>query len=944
MIQKIIKRIGSSVIAALIIIMVIPNVGAQELRPNENQSMILSDTYDYSDYILKTSATDYAGMELCISNEKVKAVDGAKIDLQPDGALLWKNGEGELSFQIEVQSDALYNFKMEFKSVDVGTDYALGIKIDSKYPFAGSEKIVFNRLWENNISEYRYDSQGNQISPEQVEVSDYISSLAKDNTGVATEPYKFHLTEGVHTVSVVSPLQSISIKAIKFIAIEEALSYEKVFEKNLDRTTNADIIYIEGENAILKSDSSLIPKSDNSNAGMSPSSAISTKLNYIGGTSWNKPNQTITWNFKVEKSGYYYFVARYRQSDVINAESWRKLYIDGKIPFKEANSLRFAYSPSWNNYTFGGKDPYYFYLSEGNHTLTLEVTLGSLAEYYNRLSKIVQILGDEYINIVKITGAQPDLNLDYELFTQIPTLKKNFEICKNELKKFAEDLQNFTGERGNQYISAVNNMSRVVDKMLDNPYMAHQYVEDYYNSYASVSSWLYDMKSMPLCIDVMQLVPFGKQYNDTGKGFFKKIGFTVKRLVSSFTKNYTIEKTESETNLKLWVNWGRDQASVLDALVRDSFTQKTGVNVDIKITNASYVNGILSGNCPDLALYMSRTEPLNLGMRGALCDLRQFSDVDEVLSRFNKDADVPYRLGNKLYALPDSQSFFLMFYRSDILENLGLSVPKTWDEFTYTAAIIQRNNMSVYVPYTMISDSTTVNSGIGSLNLYPTLMLQNNLALYNEEKSATNITSPQAINVFDNWTKMYTDYGYLKEADFYNRLRVGIMPLGIAPYTLYMTLYNAAPEIAGRWSIALVPGTTGGNDSVAGAGTGCAILNKSKHKEEAWEFLKWWTSAEIQTKYSRNIESILGMLGRPQTATVDALTSLAWDKNDLSIILEQWSKVVEQPEVPGGYYLSRALDQAFWSVLNDKVTAKDAIVKWSDVANGEIARKIKEYS
>lgn len=944
MIRKIIKRAASFVIAALIIIMGIPAIGAQELNTDEYQPKLLSGVPEYSDYISNASVADYSGTELYVPNEKIKAVNGAEIDLQSDGSLLWKNGEGEISFQIEVKSDALYNFNLEFKSVDVGTDYVLGIRIDGKYPFVGSEKIIFNRMWENSISEYRYDSYGNQISPEQVEVSDYIISSAKDSTGIVTEPYKFHFTEGVHTVSVVAPSQSVSIKTFKFVAVDEILSYEEVSEKYSDKTTEADIIYIEGENAVLKSDSSLIPKSDNSNAGMSPSAATSTKLNYIGGTSWNKPYQTITWNFKVKCSGYYHFAVRYRQSDVINAESWRKLYIDGKIPFKEAEALRFSYSPSWKHYIFGGENPYYFYLSEGSHTLTLEVTLGDMAEYYNRLSKIVQILGDEYINIVKITGAQPDLNLDYELFTQIPSLQNNFKICKNELEKFAKDLQSFTGERGSQYISAVNNMNRVVAKMLDSPYMAHQYVEDYYNSYASLSSWLYDMKSMPLCIDVMQLVPFGESYNDTGKGLFKKIGFTLKRLAASFVKRYSIDKTETDTELKLWVNWGRDQASVLDALVRDSFTQKTGVNVDIKITNASYVNGILSGNYPDVTLYMSRTEPLNLGMRGALCDLRQFPDVDEVLTRFNKGADIPYRLGDKLYALPDTQSFYLMFYRSDVLENLGLSVPETWDEFIYTASIIQRNNMSVYVPYTMISDSTTVNAGIGSLNLYPTLMVQNGLSLYNEEKNATNITSPKAINVFDNWTKMYTDYGYLKEADFYNRLRVGIMPLGIAPYTLYMTLYSAAPEIAGRWSVATVPGTTGGNDSVAGAGTGCAIINKTKHKEEAWEFLKWWTSAEIQTKYSRNIESVLGMLGRPQTSTVNALTSLAWDKRDLNIILEQWSKVVEQPEVPGGYYLSRALDQAFWSVLNDNVAAKDAVVKWADVADGEIARKIKEYS
>lgn len=170
------------------------------------------------------------------------------------------------------------------------------------------------------------------------------------------------------------------------------------------------------------------------------------------------------------------------------------------------------------------------------------------------------------------------------------------------------------------------------------------------------------------------------------------------------------------------------------------------------------------------------------------------------------------------------------------------------------------------------------------------------------------------------------------------------MPLGISTYTTYLTLYSAAPEIKGRWSIASVPGTAGGNDSVAGGGTGCSIIEKSKNKKEAWEFLKWWTAADTQTRYSNNVESLIGMLGRQATATVGALEKMAWDSEDLEKILTQWAKVKEVPEVPGSYYLGRALDQAYWSVLNDGVNAKDAIVKWSKAADSEITRKIQEYS
>ena len=86
------------------------------------------------------------------------------------------------------------------------------------------------------------------------------------------------------------------------------------------------------------------------------------------------------------------------------------------------------------------------------------------------------------------------------------------------------------------------------------------------------------------------------------------------------------------------------------------------------------------------------------------------------------------------------------------------------------------------------------------------------------------------------------------------------------------------------------------------------------------------------------------MLGRVSTANVEAFKSLSWNPNDLDKLLNQWEKVSELPELPGSYYLTRAVDQAYWSVINDGYNPKDAITEWSQVADNEIARKIKEYS
>lgn len=907
----------------------------------------------YNDYI--TANSDFAPSDNSIVLSASDAVIAEKGDITKSNdtngknALVFKNGTGTASWKFKVSKSAYYNIAIVYSSLATGVDYSFGIKLNGKTPFVEARELLFPRMWENAVAEFKTDTIGNQLAPEQKEIGGYAKNFAKSSTGVTVEPYRFYLKAGENTLTLVGPEQSVAVAEVILIAPEKPLSYSELsasYDKNAK--TDAKTIVIEGEKAYLKSSSKLIPKSDNSDAGMSPNDVMYTKMNYIGGTSWQEAGQYLEWKFSVEKSGYYSLGFRYRQSDVINAESWRWLKIDGKTPFSEAMGMRFPYCASWEFFEYGdGVNPYYVWLDAGEHTLSMEVTMGDMSNYYYRLSEIVEKLGDKYIEIVKITGATPDINLDYELFNQIADLNETFTDCYNKLNNLAKDLKSFTGKRSSQYIAAINNMARVLNTMVESPYIAHQYVTDYYTNYSSLSSWLNDMKNMPLYLDTIQFAPKGADFVNKDAGFFKKIFYTIERLVVSFTDDYVNAvkvKESGNKSLTLWVNWGRDQATALDTLVREDFTNKTGISVNVRITNASLINGILSGNFPDMSLHMMRTEPVNLGIRGALVDLNEMPDINEVLERFQSNSATPYGYNGRLYAIPDTQNFQMMFYRTDIFENLGLTVPETWDEFLYTAAIIQRNNMNVYIPYTQIAAATTVSSGIGSLNLYPTLMGQRGLSLYNDELNATALSTIEATSVFDYWTDLYTEFDFQKEADFYNRFRVGVMPLGISPYSTYITLYSAAPEIKGRWAVACVPGTKGGNNSVAGAGTGCAIIKKSPNRKEAWEFLKWWTSAEAQTRYSNNVESLIGMLGRQQTATVDALKGLAWDNRDLKVILEQWSRVKEVPEIPGSYYFSRALDQAFWSVINDGTNARDAVSKWSQVADAEIERKIKEYS
>ena len=935
--MNIMKRLTISIMAIALSVCIISTVSFPVLAQNgsEPETTFVNTEVDFKD--IEISATNYIDNTTDNSNTT---------DKYGSTAFLWESGKGTLSYEVEVSTTAVYNLMLTYATLKGnGMDIEIGITVDGKLPFDGADSVHFSRIWQNAVTEWKKTDKGDDITPEQVEYEGVITSLAMDDTGVKVDPYEFELSKGKHIIQITACGEPFVFIGLTLKAPEVIKNYKEIApnENELKSTENAKSIIIEGENAIMKTSASILPKYDNTNVAMSPSSATSVRLNYLGG-GWSSANSQVSWEFEAKTSGYYKIGFHFRQSEVINGVSYRWLKIDGKTPFAEAKRISFPYDSGWQfNYLSDGEEPCYVYLEKGKHTLTMLATLGDIASYYERLSKITASLGDEYTKIVWITGDTPDAGRDYELFNAIPDFEKTLEANKKALDELADDMQKLTGKKSSQYIASMRNMARVLRLMLERPYIAHQYLSDYYSNYCTVTAWLNEMAKMPLSIDQIQLTPANNEFDEKHTNIFEDLGFTLKRFLYSFTASYEIKKETNDKSIRLWVNWGRDQTQALQNLVSESFTAEKGIDVKVEMVNATLIQGVMSGNAPDVCIQQARTTPVNLGIRNALYDLKQFSDYEDVLKRFQKGAEIPYCYDGKCYALPDTQTFFSMFYRTDVLKELELEVPKTWDEFIQASIVIQRKNMQAYIPYTKIVGSNTVNVGIGNLNLYPTLLMQNGLSIYDKDHTAAAMNNPEAIKVFEEWIELYTDYKFLKEADFYNRFRAGTVPLGIASYSTYLTISQTAPEIEDKWDIAPVPAIDGKNGSIAGGGTGCAILSASEHKEEAWEFLKWWTSAKTQERYSKNVESILGVVARVATSNIEAFSNLSWKPEAKEKLLHQWESVTEVPEIPGSYYVARALDQAFWQVVNDESNSVDAVNEWNEIANYEIERKIKEY-
>ncbi len=855
-----------------------------------------------------------------------------------------------INFTIDVDEDALYTIGMSYKVHDSKTDnLKIGLKIDGKYPFEQASSLEFPRMWCDEEEQNQTDGAGNEYAAKQVIYDDYFFNVVNDFSSEKGKELYVHLTKGVHTITIISEKETFDIKYFTFGATKTLDSYRNPTDEQLDY--KGEPIIIEGEDAEIKSSYFLVGKSDTSTVDVTPHDAERNVINFIGGGNWKTVGETLVWETPNLEEGYYQLGFSYRQNAIIGGKTYRTLKIDGEVPFLEALEVGFTYGDEWQQSFFANEmgEPYLIYFSEGSHQISLTVTAGEISSVRTKLTDAVSKLGDLYIDITMITGENVDTYRDYALFNQIPNLEKRIEEIIDLLTESKNLLNKITGQKSGSHQAVLTNMLETLNQMLNNKFEAHRYKSSYYTNYCSVSSVLQELRNMPLDLDKLVLAPAGCEKVTEQSGFFTQLWFSVKRFFFSFIRDYNaLSSSTDDDSIVVWVNWGRDQAQVLTSLIDRHFTPQNGIDVEVQLVNASMVQAILSGNGPDCFLQHARSEPVNLAMRGALYDLSHFDDCDEVLTRFQNGAELPYRYKNGLYALPDTQTFFMMFYRKDILQEFGLEVPKTWDEFTEAAKVLMRHNMTVWLPNNVATDTAQVNVGVGSNNIFPSLLLQNDLALYSEGGKSTNLMSSDVMEIFGSWTNYYRKLKIPLALDFYNRFRLGTAPLGVSVYTLYTTLKVAAPEIDGLWGMTSIPGTVKADGTIShatsGGGTGCGILQTSKNPDNAWKFIKWWTDAETQRNFSNDIESILGPSGRVALSNVEAIKELSWDEGIVDNLLNAWEAVEEIPEYPGSYYVSRSIYQSFWNIVNDNQNAKDMLMQYGKEADEEIARKWKQYA
>ena len=901
------------------------------------------------DKTVEVLGKDYDPASVTDAQITVTTVDGENDVMQ------WANQEGSVSWTVNIPETGVYNIKMIYEALESNTnDVEFSLLIDGESPYATASRITLSKRWINE-SEIKQDSRQNDIRPGQISTPCWQETPLEDIDGLFNEPLEFYMEAGEHTITFESEKAEFAVKSFTFYQYEAPAAYTAPSDSDLTQAQGQKIT-LEGETAAYKSSRTLYPTADKSSyltSSANGSSPTKTRYNTIGSGSWTQSTQTVTWEFNVDKAGYYKIGIRGRQDQMRGMYSNRRLYVNGEVPCLEANQIKFYYDTDWSITTPKSEngDDLYFYLQAGTNTISLEAVPGEIGEIMGNLDELVYNINSYYRQIRQITGPDPDEYNNYMIDTAIPSIVPDFKEYAKTLRDKKAEIEKLSGSGGTE-AETLEKMAIVLDKCIKKPDLIPEMMSQIKDNITSVSSFVNQYREQPLEVDMIEVATSDQDFTSCDKSFFGSLGFGFKGFIGSFFEDYNALSDEDESAMECWVMLGRDNAEALQQLISSEYNPTAKTKINLKLVQGGIVEATFAGKGPDLALFMGGDFPIQLAARGVLTDLTTFSDFDEVKSRFADDATVLYQYNGGTYGLPCDQTFPMLFYRSDILSEYGIDPAtdlNTWDGLLNCLPTLQRNYLEVglILPVMTSTGGTTQVSAITEPgNTFAMLLLQQGLNYYNEEQTKTTFDTQEAVNAFDTWTKFYTTYSFQQTYDAFTRFRTGDMPVVIQNYTFYNQLSVAAPEIKGCWGFQPVPGTVQEDGTINHAansnGSGAIIFTKAADQEGAWDFIKWFTSTDAQVKYGNNIESILGTMGRYATANEEALQQLSWTTSEVNLLLDQLNSQVEIPIIPASYGVTRNVMNAFRAVVNDYDNARDTLFWYNKDINDEITRKLED--
>ncbi len=929
-------------------------------------------------------------------------------------------------------TDPIYGYRLS----DSGKEF-FADKGDARY-FSG--KDTFYR--------YEQDKGGNDLRYTAFQRPNWQTYIATDADGFYQGYFAFYLKTGKHILSLEGTRENLAIKSIRLIPIQyrQISSYDEYVARHAGRVDEAagtgSVTVMQAEYPTFVSDTSVYPSNDRSSAITQPSTPESQLFNTMGASSFNTVGQWAGYSFRVEKSGWYEINMRYKQNLLDGLFVSRTIKLSGgeygdtpTVPFMEAYETRFDFSKNWQIQPLNNGDParpFKFYFEAGTtYTLYLEVGLGTLSSSIQQVQNALQVINDSYLEITKLTGANPDKYRDYGFMKIMPKTIRNLAKQADELDAVIARFKELCGSTGAQ-VATLEQVSVLIKRMVKKESNIAENLSNLKSYIGTLGTWLNTCKQQGLLYDYITVSSDGIKDERANANFFESAWFEIRSFFVSFFVDYNSmgvkENEETSGTIDVWLAYGRDQSLIWRDLIDTGFTPETNIAVKLKLVAAgTLLPSVLAGQGPEVYIGLPSSDTINYAIRGAIepvetrkgytgtygYDLKLTErgesdytrmyyigeDIKEITDKkdpdyinpanltgetktyetkdqngntvtktkyrvkddsivFNYANTVPISLYGQTFGVPETTNFPMMFYRMDVLANLGVDAPRTWDDLMECIPDFQANNQQVGVTYASALTTLIYQKG-GTQWLYDENDYRTDYetgerrSYYDEEYAGAQIGygTDIALDAFQWVCRLYTDYSFPVTFDAPNRFRTGEMPIIITDYcSMYNTLTVFATEIRGLWSFTQLPGwkneTTGEINSCSVATVTATVMlygGTEAQKELGWTYMMWQATADAQANYGNRMVALVGPAAKYATANTQALSNLSWTSSELASLKQQFKNLASIPNYPGSYIITRYVQFAFLSAYNDGEDPAEALRSYISTIDKELTRKRQEF-
>jgi len=845
---------------------------------------------------------------------------------------------------IHADEAGLFHLAFEYLPLSAFLNPEFSVKINGVYQNPESRRIVAPILWEYPMGDFLRNRQGHEQLPQPQAIREWTTSRIYHANFLETQPIFFELQAGLNSVTLTHISGEMLLSTMLLpITPMPAPTYQEYRQLHGSQPKPGIQFTLEAQ-APTRLNSSFIRLVSTNSPDATPYSSRYMLLNTMGGDAWRTSGQSITYSFYNHMAGLFNITINALQG-FAGESSFRTLLINGELPFAEMEAFAIPHNRRFTNHTLSdaGGVPFYFFFPYGYNEITLVATTAPTAHLIEILTEVRDGIRLLSLDIRSLTGNRVDLNRDWQIEEFIPDVRDNFAGWVLQLEYVRDYLLALydTNTESTNIVNlnhAIRRLAHLGNNPNDIPFRMSELAEGAASAAVILAGTEASLAEQPLLLN--QIIIHGQNPDLPGRaGIWRRI----QSFFAQFLASITMRHAADEDALEIWVSHTQQHLELLQHMADTMFTAETGIAVNLSLmpndTNLILANA--GGRAPDIALGISAHLPYQMAIRGAAADLTQFPGFTEVAGRFSPGAFLPLMYEEGVFGLPETQDFYVLFYRTDLMSEFGLSVPNTWDDVVAILPALNRRGANFFVP--MSSPAAHKPFMFTSPFFY-----QFGADFYTPDGLATAINTPEGIAALTFMTDLFTLYSLpLQVANFYNDFRYGNIPIGISNLVAYIMLTTAAPEIAGAWNIALHPGRADETGEIvrwaAGSAQMTMMLAQSMRQEEAFKFMEWWTRAETQTTYANNLILIHGPTFMWSSANREAFANLPIPPHHIEVILGQWEFLRDVPLTPAAYIIEREVSNTWNRVVFDGDNVRVATDRAVNTINREIRRRMEEF-